>query len=264
MRTLIWWSVWGLVVGIGLFGLRESQRQSLHLLLAVPLLTGAVAAAVLRLKHEYHEALQHARWIFFSSLFLFLGTGYIYLKSEAYGPFATGTSHKAFLGTTFGMSVPEVERTLQRKLVRGPSGLPEKSSPESIKDWVIDMVPRPSEESDLRLLPELVAYHVPAQARFQFIRGMLGRVEVQFQKTERDETKLLVQRLREDLIKSYTVEADAPDAALPVLVFRKDDVVATIQPNPAGSDVLQVGVVLQYLPLAEKRSDPLSVNAQLF
>jgi len=39
-RTLIWWSIWG-GGGIGLFGLQEAHRNGIHLILSLPLLTGA-------------------------------------------------------------------------------------------------------------------------------------------------------------------------------------------------------------------------------
>src|SRR3979411_2905912 len=113
-KTMWWWSIWGLVVGIGFFGLQEAHRNPLHRILAFPLLSGAVAAAVLRLRHEYHEAMLHAKWVLVSAALLLLGGGYMYLKAEGYGPFSTASAHKAFLGTTFGMSLPEVERVLGR------------------------------------------------------------------------------------------------------------------------------------------------------
>src|SRR5262245_38489075 len=114
--TLMWWSLWGLVIGIGLFGLQEAPRNSIHWMLSLPLLTGAMAAAVLRLKHEYKEAMMHAKWIGLTGVLFLFGTGYLYVKTQAYGPFATATEHRAFLNATFGMSVPEVERALNRKL----------------------------------------------------------------------------------------------------------------------------------------------------
>src|SRR3954469_7404816 len=96
-KTLVWWSLWGMVVGMGLVGLKEAQRNCLHLLLAVPLLTGALAAAILRLKHEYHEVLMHAKWVGISGALLLLSSGYAYLKTGAYGPFATASPCRAFL-----------------------------------------------------------------------------------------------------------------------------------------------------------------------
>src|ERR1700676_418859 len=137
-KTLIWWSLWGLVVGIGLFGLQEAHHHSIHLIIAFPLLAGAAAAAGMRLKHEYHEVMLHAKWVAVSSGLLLLGSGYVYLKAEAYGPFATASPHKAFLGSRFEMSAPEVERALGRKIYAPDS---DRSGPEGVKDWIFEALP---------------------------------------------------------------------------------------------------------------------------
>src|SRR5258708_26864022 len=113
-KTIVWWSLWGMAVGMGLFGLQEVHQNSLHLILALPLLTGALAAAVLRLKHEYHEALLHAKWLVVSGGLLLLSSRYAYMKTEADGPVGTATAHKAFSGTRFRMSAPGVGRPAGR------------------------------------------------------------------------------------------------------------------------------------------------------
>src|SRR5437773_7675827 len=112
MRSILWWGVWGMVVGIGVLGLRESSHTSLHFLIAMPLLTGALAAAAVRIRHEYHEAMQNAKWLLISSGFFVLSSGILYLRAEAMGPFRMGSAHKAILGATFEMSAREVERAV--------------------------------------------------------------------------------------------------------------------------------------------------------
>src|SRR5205823_4772770 len=101
MRTIIWWTLWGLVLATGLIALLEAHRNIFHLLIALPILCGATAAGLKRIKHEYREAIEHAKWAVVTCCFLIAAMGYVYLKANAVGPFGTGTSRKAFLGTTF-------------------------------------------------------------------------------------------------------------------------------------------------------------------
>ena len=254
MHTVIWWSVWGLVVGISLFGLEEARGHSIHMIISLPLLSGALAAAALRLKHEYHEAMQHARWVLFTIVFLSLGSGYVYLKTGAYGPFATGTSHKAFLQTTFEMSVSEVERALGRPLTEE---VPDKANDEGLKDWLFEMIPGPSRPVLERLLPELSIYHVPCQARFVFFRGKLSRVSVEFKKTTHEETDQLVRLAQQDLEREYKPAGSG-------MVYRKEAVEATIARTPTDPDNEQVIVTLQYLPFASQKPPLLTADTQVF
>lgn len=256
MHTMVWWSVWGLVVGIGLFGLKESQRASLHLILALPLLTGAIASAILRLRHEYHQVIQHAKWALLSTLFLFSGTGFLYIKSEAFGPFASGSTHRAFLKTTFEMSIPEVERTLGRKL---STTLPEKPAPDGIKEWLMDMVPNPGLGTEVRTLPHVLLYNVPCIAKFEFVRGKLAKVTVNFQATNRREADRLLERIEEELSKDYK-----PVVPSEGKVYRKDAVEATVTDTLFDRRRHQVEVQLQYLPLAQPKAVPLTANVQVF
>jgi hypothetical protein len=267
MHTILWWTVWGLVVGLGLLGLRESLHHPLHLIVAVPLISGALAAAVKRLHHEYHAAILHAKWLLISSLFLTLGGGYVYLKGQAYGPFATASSHRAFMRCTFEMSIPEVERALGRKL---QSADPTPFEPAGLTDWLFEIIPLPGRPLEVRLLPDLLIYRVPCTARFEFVQGKLSQVALRFDKTNWEETAALLQHLREDLAKDYqSVQADIQAAshkkavAAPE-VYRKDCVEAALSRETVGAHQSQVNVVLQYLPLAEEKPKPLSIDVQVF
>jgi hypothetical protein len=257
VHTMMWWSIWGLVVGIGLFGLQEAHRNSIHLILAFPLLTGATAAAVIRLRHEYHEAMLHAKWVVVSSGLLLLGTGYMYLRSEGYGPFASGTTHKAFLGATFEMSAPEVERALGRKL----SVTGENSAPEGLRDWMVELVPDFERRAESRLLPDITLYHIPCKARFDFAAGKLARVAVEFQPRTPVEAIDLVQEMRDDLSKDYQF---VPTPRRSPILYRKEAVDATIDKTPVDALHQQVSVVLQYLPFADKQAGPLAVESHAF
>ena len=259
MHTLMWWTVWGLVVGIGLFGLKESGRTSLHLVLALPLLSGAAAAAILRIRHEYQEALQHAKWLAISSVFLLLGSGYLYLRTEAFGPFATGTRHKAFLESTFEMSVPEVERAIGRKLSVPAT---ERQDPDGLKEWILGILPLPERPPELRTLPHLVVYGVQGEARFEFTRGKLGKVELVFNNTSKEETGPLLQRIRDDLEKTYKLAE--PAAAKVPFLYHKEAVEAVVEDAAVNSSHEQIQVRLTYLPFLEKEPGPLTVSAQAF
>src|SRR5437763_1022207 len=140
MRTIIWWTLWGLAVATGLIALLEAQRNIFHLLIALPILCGTAAAGLKRIRYEYKEALEHAKWAVVTGCFLIAGMGYVYLKANGVGPFGTGTSHKAFLGTTFGMSLPEVERALGRPLAEADL---DKPLTERAESWVLDAMPVP-------------------------------------------------------------------------------------------------------------------------
>jgi hypothetical protein len=259
MHTLMWWTVWGLVVGIGLFGLKESSRASLHLILALPLLSGAAAAAILRVRHEYQEALQHAKWLAISSGFLLLGSGYLYLRTEAFGPFATGTQHKAFLESTFEMSVPEVERAIGRKLSIPAS---ERQDPDGLKEWVLGILPLPERPPESRTLNHLIVYGVPGEARFEFTKGKLGKIELVFDNTSKEDTGPLLRRIRDDLEKTY--KPAEPAAVRAPFLYRKEAVEAVVDDTVVDSSHEQVQVRLTYLPFLEKEPGPLTVNAQVF
>lgn len=256
-RTLVWWSLWGLVVGIGLFGLQEAHYHSIHFIIAFPLLTGAGAAAVMRLKHEYHEAMLHAKWVLISSVLLLLGSGYVYLKAEAYGPFSTASTTRAFLGTRFEMSPPEVERTLGRRLETTEA---DRSGQDGFKDWIVDVLPDFEHKTESRVLPELVVYHVPGKARFDFVGGKLAKVTLEFQPTAASETPALQERIQTDLSQEYQRGDVSPRA----IVYKKPQVDATLVLAPIDPQHQQLSVVLQYLPLADQTPGPLTVDTKAF
>ncbi len=260
-RTIVWWSLWGLFMGIGLFGLKESSHHSIHFIAAFPILTGAIAAAVLRIKHEYHEVMMHAKWVAVSTGFLLLGSGYMYVKAQAYGPFATASPYKAFMGSTFEMSVHEVERALGHSLETTSA---DRNPIEGIKEWALMLWPDFEAKTDNRTLSDLIIYKVPAKARFDFAAGKLGKVEIQFRPTASAETSLLVQHVQEDLDKDYKhvdVVASASDSSM---LYRKEAVEATVAQTAVDNHHQQVSVILQYLPFVDKTIPPLTVEAKAF
>jgi len=259
MHTLVWWSVWGLVIGTALFGLQQSKTYSISLILAIPLLTGALAAAVLKLRHEYQEALEHAKWFALTLLFFLLGSGYLYLKTRNVGPFATASTHKAFLGVTFEMSIHEVERALGRKLI---TPFPTASqSPESIKDWVIELLPQMEQPLEVRTLSGLVLYGVNAQGRFEFNHGRLAVVEIAFEPKSISTLPPLMDHLREELAKTYKA---VPRHHEPPLVYRKEAIEAILIPKRIDEGHVQVTIRLRYLPLVDTSLEPLAASTEVF
>ncbi len=253
MRTVVWWTVWGLVVSAGIIGLLESSRYHPHLLLAVPLLTGATAAAILRVQYEYHHAVQHAKWLAMSSLFLMCGLGYLYAKANAYGPFATGTICKAFLGTTFQMSVPEVERALGRRLAQDRE---EKPLSERAQEWIVDALPLPGRPVDERYALAISLYRVPCNASFLFRKAQLGGVRLEFEPVQNQELDALLTQVRRELEKDY--KAASPN------IYRKEDVQAVLDIQPAGPQHVRLVVSLQYLPSVEAAPAALAVESNAF
>jgi|GEM_PF-1998352 len=176
-KNIFWWTLWGLALGAGLFSLKESFRLNLYLLLAMPLLAGSAAAAVSRLNHEYHKAAAQAKWLALGAPIALLGLALLYIRAGGYGPFATGGTQRAFLGVTFGMSVPEVERALDRRLV--PVEAP-KELPSMVNEWLTEIVV-PSRRSQTRyILPDLELFGIAGQARLDFVEGRLGRTQLEF------------------------------------------------------------------------------------
>jgi hypothetical protein len=255
MRTIVWWTVWGLVLAVVGIGLLEAPRNHFLLLLAVPLLTGAAAAALLRIEYEYHHALQHAKWLGVSSLLLLGGMGILYMKAHASGPFATGSAHKAILGATFEMSLPEVERALDRKLVGDSAN---KTLQDSAHGWVLEALSLPGLETQESYSLPISIYRFPCQASFQFLRGKLGKVRLDFEPMRRKESAALLERVTEDLHKDYK---PVPDATL---TYEKESVRMTMALARTESGRSQVSITLQYLPFISQEPPPVSVEANVF
>jgi hypothetical protein len=261
MHTVIWWGIWGLVVGAGLFGLKESSRNNLHLLLAVPLLSAAAAAAAARMKHGYHEAMAHAKWVAVISPFLLVGMGYLYLRAEGFGPFSGATANRAFLQATFGMSIPEVERAIGHGLI--PTEPDKFASPE-LHEWILDRILESRKPHEERLLPNLAVYHEPCQARFAFFDGRLGKVEIDFDRLTKEEAATLMQQIDADLSRTYSAEAAQSPADTTTRRYKKESVEASVLSVQADPLHQVIEIIVTYLPLTTQQTDPVALNAQVF
>lgn len=260
MRSIVWWTVWGLVLAVGLLGLLEFPQNHYFLIMALPLLTGSMAAGLHRMQHEYKHAIEHAKWAGVSSLFLLASVGFLYAKAQAYGPFSTGSSHKALLGTTFGMSVPEVERTLGRPLREKPltGAIHEKAH-----EWLSEALPLPGEKSEVYALPVEV-FGKKSQITFQFDRKQLARVELQFIPLSAESAMELKRKLMEELQKDYRLQEESTQQGLSRIRFSKEAVEAKLLVGSSTEKPINLQVVLDYLPLAEQRQPALNVTANVF
>lgn len=262
MRTILWWAVWGLVVSIGIIGLLERGPHHLNLLAAIPLLTGAIAAGLIRVEHEYRHAIEHAKWVGVSALFLIVSLGFVYVKGNAVGPFATGTKHKAILGTTFGMSVPEVERVLGRRLAATEG---EEHFKDQAHQWVLDALPTVAHPLETRYAIPLTIYQTPGEAAFYFYRGKLGKVQIAFDPRSQEDISGLRQRLQRELAREYRDVKSSPAGSLENrLVFSKDAVEAVVTSHPAENGQMALTVTLKYEPTTPHQATALAVEANLF
>lgn len=261
MRSILWWSVWGLVLAIGAIGLLEFPRSHYFLILSIPLLTGAVAAAIHRLEHEYRHALEHAKWAGVSAIFLFAALGFLYFKVHAYGPFSTATTHKALLGVTFGMSVPEVERKLGRPLRAHPV---EGELQEKAHEWLLEALPLPTEKSAEAYSLFVQLFGSRSQLTFYFDHRQLGRVEVQFVPGSKDTMADLKKTVIEELGKDYVLKEEATKDGLTRMEFAKENVEARLYSGVGSDHLTTLRVVMEYLPLAEQPKPPLAADTNVF
>lgn len=259
MRTIVWWTVWGLAISVGVVALFEAAPHHANLLVAIPLISGSIAAAFIRIEHEYRHALEHAKWLGLSLVFLIAGVGYVYLKANARGPFSTGTSCRALLGTTFGMSVPEVERALHRRLTAEHEDV---SLAEQAHRWVLESLPAIAREPQAKYTIPLTVYANPARATFEFEKGQLAKVDLELESPNVSSATELYQTLQNDLAKEYRLAQSEEKS--PVAHYRKELVDATLSKSAAEGKPTVIVVSLQYLPALQEAPAPLAVSANVF
>lgn len=261
MRSIVWWTVWGLVMAVGAIGLLEFHRSHYFLVLSIPLLTGAIAAAVHRLEHEYRHAIEHAKWAGVSAVFLLAAVGFLYLKAHAIGPFTTGTPHKALLGTTFGMSVPEVERTLGRKLRVNPA---EGALQEKAHEWLAEALPLPRERSDESYSLPVNVFGARSRITFHFDKRRLARVELQFMPARSEEATRIRLKILEELSKDYKLTEESTKEELSRYRYAKESVDALLIAGEGSDKLTNIRVVLDYIPTEEQAPAPLAAESNVF
>lgn len=177
-----------------------------------------------------------------------------YMHNQRLGPFATGTTVKAFLGTTFEMSTQEVERTLGKRLLSCPDvkRLEGGNLPIPTLIWQCDV-----EFVDLELaahewsgfVPELYVYETQAFGSFEFFDGRLTGVEVSFKPFGVDASKRLIRTVTEAVERSYgqcsREESDRVPGAY-TLNCKKPKVNVTLWINPSGAQPPIVELRLNY------------------
>jgi hypothetical protein len=246
-----------------MYALQESFRHSYYFLVAMPLLSGSIAAAISRLSHEYRKAAAQIRWLAIAAPVALLGLALLYVRAAAYGPFAKGGTQRAFLGATFGMSVPEVERAVDRRLI--PLDTPTEL-PGGVSEWFYDLVSHTTRVRTQYLLPDLQLVGAPCQARLDFFGGRLAHVQIEFDKVPHDSAPGLAAKLRDELGHDYQpIQISSPSissAGLQPSDFKKDDVEAHLLQNQLDAFNDAIAVELTYLPLVQ--GNPLRADNHVF
>lgn len=261
MRSIVWWSVWGLVLAVGAIGLLEFPRSHYFLILSLPLLTGAVAAAIHRLEHEYRHAMEHAKWMGVSAIFLVGAMGFLYFKVHAYGPFSTATKHKALMGVTFGMSVPEVERALGRPL---RSQAVEGALQEKAHEWLLEALPLPVEKSGESFSVFGNLFGNRSQLTFYFEKRQLSRVEVQFVPGSKETMADLQKKVVEALGKDYVLKEESTRDGFTRMEFAKEAVETHLVSGTGSDRLATLRLGMEYLPLVEQARPPLTADTNVF
>jgi len=126
-----------------------------------------------------------------------------------YFPFSFATGDYAFLGTSFGMSVPEAKRALRK---RGAI----LTNFQTLKDMEAEVLifspssfiplyseDRPSNTNFTLYMPSIKMFNAVTQAEFGFQNNRLSCVGIYFQSEALSQTMLLVDNLKKDLQKRY-------------------------------------------------------------
>jgi hypothetical protein len=114
-----------------------------------------------------------------------VGFAISFLYNEHYWPFSCGSNDEAFLGTTFGMSRPEVARTLKKHNAQlvSYSEYRSISGDEALINHTIDLTPLlASDERDWYSLymPSIEMFDATTEAVFEFEHSRLRYVYVHF------------------------------------------------------------------------------------
>jgi len=128
--------------------------------------------------------------------------GLMYCKRLRFGPFATGTSNRAILDTTFQMSPPEVERATHRKLLSHDEYSALGAKAYFPPDWELD-------DRDLRertysqYLVDEMLFNQPCQIWLEFFEGELANYEVAYELSSEADQNQLLTKIQGALTESY-------------------------------------------------------------
>jgi hypothetical protein len=149
----------------------------------------------------------------FSAVAGAIATCILWVHYTRRGPWATGTDVRAFLGTSFEMSAPEVERSLGSPLVNCADFLlkrPHSFAPACYGEPVDKE--RALHETSL-LAIDLTVFNESAWAELDFFDDRLDHVEVQFEPYSVTDIQALVEKIKASLDLAYgtTERVDSHD-----------------------------------------------------
>lgn len=158
-----------------------------------------------------------------STIFL---SGIFYLYSFRYWPFCTGTNVPAFLGTTFGMSLPETKRALKQHgtiLVNRSKfdNLRQLQSPSSFfyipkeKDFIFLSDRLLQHDYEYWYMPAVEMFDSAVEARFQFYQKKLSVVEVNIFPLNKKKSPDIIKKISSVLKEKYSSFHMEPSKEVP-------------------------------------------------
>lgn len=151
--------------------------------------------------------------IFFYTLLTFslLGTAF-FIFSYRFWPFSTGTNAPAFLGTTFGMSFQESQRSLKKNGIQlldrnkftelDPSI--EKRFPHDWLEGSIFPEDKISNQNITLYMPSINMFDSEVAAEFQFTKNKLTNVEVRIFPLSEKSASSIIEKITNELKQKYT------------------------------------------------------------
>jgi hypothetical protein len=136
--------------------------------------------------------------VLLSSVFLvLLAVGLQYEWNERFWPFSTGTEEPAFLSTTFGMSPPEVRRSLaaHHATVLSYEDYKRESNSPLIEVFGVPAVTEDAERQKTLYMPGIQMFDANVEAEFEFRDDRLRYVGVHFDPLSAANTTTLIGRL---------------------------------------------------------------------
>lgn len=205
---------------------------------------------MIRSKHIVTAIVAVFALLVISAMFMLL---YVY----RYFPFSCATGDYAFLGTSFGMSVPEARRSLRKH----GAILTEFKTFETTEPEVLFLSPssfRPlysedrTSKADFRLyMPSIKMFNAITQAELDFRNKRLMNVGLHFQSEVLSESQLLVENLQEHLQKRYEYITREESAEVPgayTLIYGKANVIAKMWVNLTDMKKPIISIWLLHLP----------------
>jgi hypothetical protein len=188
---------------------------------------------------------------------LVISTIFMLLYVYHYFPFSCATGDYAFLGTSFGMSVPEVKRSLQKhSAILTDFETFKATEPEILFVFFSSAIPiysedRTSNANFILYMPSIKMFNAITQAEYGFRNKRLNYVGLHFQSEVLSESQLLVENLQQHLQKRYKYIAREESAEIPrayTLIYGNAKVNAKMWVNLTDMKKPVISIWLSHLP----------------